>query len=965
LSVLPVGFGSAVASGYQIERSLRFNSPDVTYLNRTPASATNQKTWTWSAWIKRSVFGATKVLFDARGAGSNPVHAFYFNSSDQLAVFIRNASGTGIGNYNTSAVFRDPSAWYHITYKFDSTQATATNRVQIYVNGVLQTITASTTISQNADAFINSAISHGIGAEGVTPTDDFDGYMTEVNFVDSPVLVGSTTNASTTITLTTGTTTNIGIGWNVGGTNIPSGATVSSITNSTQFVISSAATATGSSISIGAAPPVSAFGETDSSTGVWKPKKYDGTYGTNGFYLKFADNSGTTSTTLGKDSSGNGNNWTPNNFSVTAGTGNDSLVDSPTSYGTDTGVGGEVRGNYCTLNPLDNPNTAYAVSQNGNLYANLGTGAGTFLSGTMHVLGNKYYWECTPTSIGNGLALGITYGSTTTTDANSKAIFYSFTGGKRIFGTDSSYGASYAANDVIGVAVDGIAGTIEFFKNGTSQGVITNSTITLQQFRPFVFNNSSSAGSLTFCNFGQRPFQKWNGSAYVANTAPSGFQALCTQNLPTPTIGATSTTQANDYMNVVLYTGNGTTTGNTQAITGVGFQPDFVWLKSRSAGTQWHLLNDAIRGTNKLLYSNDSAAEASVTNVFNSFNADGFTVAYNSAYTSAQSNANGSTYVAWNWKANGAGSTNSNGTAKSSAVTVDSGTDTVTWNSHGMSDGQKIGFFAATMPGGLSAGTLYYVRDAATNTFKVAASSGGAAIDITSNGTTVTCHTTLTSTVSANTTSEFSIITYTGSGSNATIEHGLDIAPTLVIVKERPNADSWVIWQSSISAANYLVLNSTAGSTAGSTIWNSTAPTSKVFSVGTNTAINQSSQTYVAYCFAPVAGYSDFGSYTGNNSATDGTFVYLGFRPKFLMIKSTSASTSWVMMDSARNTYNLADTSLYAESANSETTIGTVNDIDFLSNGFKLRNNTGFVNASQTYIYAAFAETPFKYSLAR
>jgi len=134
--------------------------------------------------------------------------------------------------------------------------------------------------------------------------------------------------------------------------------------------------------------------------------------------------------------------------------------------------------------------------------------------------------------------------------------------------------------------------------------------------------------------------------------------------------------------------------------------------------------------------------------------------------------------------------------------------------------------------------------------------------------------------------------------------------------------------------------------------------------VGSSGSTNYSVQTSVAYCFSEIAGYSKFGSYTGNN-ATDGTFVYLGFRPRFLIIKSTSAGTSWVMVDSSRNTYNLSDTSLYAESANSEATIGTVNDIDFLSNGFKLRNNTGFVNASQTYIYAAFAENPFKNALAR
>ena len=669
---------------------------------------------------------------------------------------------------------------------------------------------------------------------------------------------------------------------------------------------------------------------------------------------------------FGYDASGNGNNWTANNLSNAPGVGNDSMVDTPTSYGTDTGVGGEVRGNYCTWNPIA-PSTVVngtVTRSDGNLVStDGGTTYGLASIGTIAVSSGKWYWEVTLTTasdiyanigvvnlnspLGANLHTGICYRQSNGYKDSGSNVF----GGG---GAGTAYGATYAAGDVIGVALDLDGGTITFYKNGVSQGTAYSSIS--GNYTPGVGDGANGSSYTFTLNAGQRAF---------AYTAPSGFKALCTQNLPTPTIGATSTTQANDYMNVVLYTGNGTTTGNTQAITGVGFQPDFVWLKSRSNGTYYHLLNDAVRGANKVIYSNNDLAETTVTNVFNSFDSDGFTVAYNSSYSNVRSNENTVTYVGWNWKANGAGSTNSNGTAKSSSVTVDSSTDTVTWNSHGMSDGQKIGFFASVMPGGLSAGTLYFVRDAATNTFKVAATSGGAAIDITSNGTTVTCHTTLTSTVSANTTSEFSIITYTGSGSNATIEHGLDIAPTLVIVKERPNTDSWLVWQSSISAANYLVLNSTASSTAGSTIWNSTAPTSKVFSVGTNTAINQSSQTYVAYCFAPVDGYSAFGSYESNNS-TDGPFIYLGFRARWIMFKRSSTGTNgWAIYDTARNTFNATDNNLHANSSGAENSVVGVQPIDVTANGIKIRTSWSDVNGTGTYIYAAFAEHPFKYSLAR
>jgi len=629
----------------------------------------------------------------------------------------------------------------------------------------------------------------------------------------------------------------------------------------------------------GSAKTSSDFGQYNGNTGVWEPKAYSGTYGNNGFYLKFADNSGTTATTLGKDSSGNGNNWTPNNFSVTAGTGNDSLVDTPTPYGTDTGVGGEVRGNYCTLNPLDNPNTTYAVSQNGNLYANLGTGAGTFLSGTMHVLGGKYYWEFTPTSVGNGLALGITYGSTTTTDANSKAIFYSFTGGKRIFGTDSAYGASYAANDVIGVAVDGIAGTIEFFKNGTSQGVITNSTISLQQFRPFIFNNSSSAGSLTFCNFGQRPFEKWNGSAYVANTAPSGFKALCTTNLPTPTIGATSTTQADNYFDIGLVTGSSSV---DQTIT-TAFAPDFYWSKSRN-DTLDHGLYNTIVGGNKYLSSNTTTAETTSTANIVTFNSTGVSLKAGGSIINDAPR----TYVGWLWRGGGTGVTNTAGS--------------------------------------------------------------------------------ITSTVSANTTSGFSIVTYTGTGANATVGHGLGVAPDFIIIKDRTAArttDQWPTYHRSIGATGGLVyLNSNNGGTAASVVWNNTNPTSSVFSIGTWGGINYNTDNFVAYCFAAVPGYSAFGSYAGNGTTTgDGPFIYTGFRPAFVMLKAYIGSgENWAIYDKSRIGYNSSNYVLFPNLPNIENAATT--HIDLLSNGFKLRSGNQNLS-SYSYIYAAFAESPFKYSLAR
>lgn len=221
----------------------------------------------------------------------------------------------------------------------------------------------------------------------------------------------------------------------------------------------------------------------------------------------------------------------------------------------------------------------------------------------------------------------------------------------------------------------------------------------------------------------------------------------------------------------------------------------------------------------------------------------------------------------------------------------------------------------------------------------------------------------ITSTVSANTAAGFSVVTYTGTGANATVGHGLGVAPSMIILKSRVGATNWVVYHANLTSAAYVIqFNLTNAQSSSPTIFNSTAPTSSVFSIGTSSASNDTSM--VAYCFAAVAGYSAFGSYTGNGS-TDGPFVYLGFRPRFVMIKRTDAADDWIVMDSSRNTYNVANSTLFPNGNYSETTDANRQE-DFLSNGFKIRSSPVYINASGgTYIYAAFAENPFKYANAR
>ena len=323
----------------------------------------------------------------------------------------------------------------------------------------------------------------------------------------------------------------------------------------------------------------------------------------------------------------------------------------------------------------------------------------------------------------------------------------------------------------------------------------------------------------------------------------------------------------NTQFNVVTYTG----TGSSNAIT-VGFQPDFTWIKDRSNARDNQLVNAIVGYPNGTLLSNTTDAEYTAAARVDSRNANGFTV-----NAPAQVNGSGETYVSWNWKANGAGSSNTSGS--------------------------------------------------------------------------------ISSTVSANTTSGFSIITRTGTGSVGTVGHGLGSTPKMIITKKRSGADNWGVYHSSLGATKYLVLNDTSASGTSSSPFNNTEPTSSVFTVGTGTTWNASGATFVDYCFAEIKGFSKFGSYTGNGSA-DGTFVYTGFKPTYVMLKNSDGSTNqWLIFDNTREPANIMGDYLQANASNAQETF---DGLDFISNGFKMRTANGAFNASSNkYIYATFAENPF------
>jgi hypothetical protein len=534
-------------------------------------------------------------------------------------------------------------------------------------------------------------------------------------------------------------------------------------------------------------------------------------------------------------------------------------------------VGGTVRGNYATLNPLNVANSPSIA--NGNLETSTsGTSVWKNVQATIGMSSDKFYWEVTMSGGGTYYCVGVAIPTKVdSVYATGEYGIWMYDGRGYKIGEGGSnstpYGPPYGSGDVIGIALDLTAGTITFYKNGTSHGVAFNTGLTGVTVLPQFGVYYNGATNTQIANFGQRPF---------AYTAPSGYKALCTQNLPTPTIGATTATQAGKYFNTILWSGNG---GGTRSLTGVGFQPSFVWAKTRNSSAQYHTLFDAVRGGNKTLFSNSTLAENtnSASGYISSFDSDGFSVIGGN-----DTNASGSTYVGWNWSGNGTGSTNTSGS--------------------------------------------------------------------------------ITSTVSANTTSGFSIATWTGITGSATVGHGLGVAPAMVIYKSRSGASSWVVLHQSLTnMSNYwLKLNTADAELSGIAL--SANPTSSV--IYTNNNIFANGDSVVTYCFAEIAGYSKISSYTGNGSA-DGVFVYCGFRPAYVMIKETAAGYDWVVEDSARDPYNVSQTILSPNNANADAT-GSNYYIDFLSNGFKIRSSYAGINANGVKnIFAAFATSPFKYSLAR
>ena len=916
------GVTTGDAGPSEISRSLRFNSGDSSHLSRTPASAGNRKTWTWSGWVKRSILGTEQALFGAWSDDSNR-NICRFNSSDQLQ-FLYQSGGTFYG-VTTTQVYRDPSAWFHLVFVLDTANSTEADRAQIYVNGSriadadLASFGSGKYPPQNTDYTINNTVAHHLCArkESGSLTNTYGNkYLADVHFIDGQALAATD------------------------------------------------------------------FGVTDSDNN-WNPKAYSGTYGTNGFRLNFNDI--TTNQALGYDASVDSpavNNKGGFDAVLYSGTGSDQTIkglafqpdlvwiktrnESENHFIVDS-VRGVTKQLYANSNGQEYTNSNRFKSFNSNGFT-VGTTDDTNQSGNSFV---AWAWKAGGTAssntdgsitsqvsasdeygfsvvsytgatnaqtVGHGLSSAPKFIIAKNRDTSSDWIVYHESldssypedkfqrlnqanatttsadywgsGGvtNSVFGVDNGILINSNGEDVIAYCWSEVSGYSKF-SSYTGNGSTSGPTVTTG-FKPryVLLKHSSGSGNnwmiLDSARAGDDKllFASSNGAENTGTDrvrfTDTGFQILDSSDgfntngqtyiyaaygdragnnwTPNNLIATAGLETASQGMDVVTYTGN----GSTQSISGLNFQPDFVWIKARSTAMSHHLF-DVVRGNTKAVISDSTASEYTNSNYITSFDSNGFSLG-----NEVGVNQNTTTYAAWAWKAGGTTSSNTDGT--------------------------------------------------------------------------------ITSSVSANQTYGFSVVKYTGTGSNGTVGHGLNSAPEFFFGRNLDDTSSsldWIVYHQSVGNTGRLKLNSTGGSSISSTFFQDTSPSNSVITIGTSNDINKSSDDYVMYCWSEVPGFSKFGTYTGNGSAT-GPVIITGFKPRFVLVKGSSYASNWNLIDTARSGSNprsdlLRPNSSGAESSSPTGTYGI--SLDVLDDGFQLKSGSSTNDINQTdatYIYAAFADKP-------
>jgi hypothetical protein len=921
-------------TGYDIDESCRFNDNDSAYLYWRPSGAGDSRdAWSLAIWFKRCNLGSAQVLYDCQLTDSPYGNdTITLQSDNKLDVQIQAAGGSIVGRLITTQVFRDPSAWQQLVVVWDSADSTAGDRLRLWINGSEVTaFDTDTQPSSGQDSITGSTPSKfGIAATAAGAT-FMDGYLTQVVFIDGTSLTSSSFGETNSTTgqwvpidpsdLTFGSngflldfsdSTFLGKDARTSGDQVNSyassqwgGATgsytfsdgrleadtdnkaiksddtfagdfelqwqykdkanwvigvyetgedgtfddsnsiggMASMTDS--WYIQASSVTANNDIKYGGATVVDST--TIANGDVWNISRSSGTLkierngstvhtwsqtSTNTVRIVFAqgDTSADAEAVNWVDNSTLGNNFFSSGLAAA-----DQMTDSPTN-------------NVSTLNPLGM--TPSMVLSDGNLVATPGSTNFRWVGSTISIPPTgKWVFEAVRTAGSTGAYIGIGDAVAASGVDVGTGVWYCVnvdTGNieKRTGGSNTTVetGSGDLGSSVIRVEYNADDDEIQFFDDGSSMydaataGLSPQNDNLLFLLGPYATYSNAITATFNEDNF--------------AGTPTSDFKGLSTSNFSSPTIANPS-----DYFNVDIYTG----TGESLARTGIGFQPNLLIDKSRSNSDSFDVV-DSVRGVDKYLYTDGTAAEETDTDKVQSFDSDGYTLG-----TGGGINSSGRTYVAWLWK--------------------------------------------------------------------------------------------------ESTTPAFDIVSYDGTGSIKTESHGLGVVPDLMIIKNRNEADGWVIYHQSLGATQELRFSSTVPSP-NSALFNDTAPTSSVFTVGTSHGVNGPDEAMIAYVFAEVEGFSKIASYVGNGNA-DGPFVWCGFRPSFLLWKSVSNADDWNILDDQRSPYNVADLALEPNTNDAEVT-GSPREVDLLSNGFKIRGSDTNLNGDgHTLIFWACAETPFKTANAR
>ena len=1108
---------TGAAGAFEISRSLRFNSGDSAYLNRTPSSASNRKTFTLSAWVKRSALGASQTLFEA-GPGGNPYTLIHFNSSDQLVIPEDQGSG-GVYYPNTLAVFRDVSAWYHFVIAFDTTQATSTNRIKVYVNGAQQELSNSYP-AQNHNTYINSQNEHRIGNR-LSNSLQLSAYLAEVNFIDGQALDSSSFGktddngvwqAKDTAGLTFGTngfrlkfadnSSNAALGTDSSGNSNTWSvnnlvATVAPTANQGFDVVTY--TGNGGSQTISSLAFAPDF--------VWiKPRNaanshnlYDIVRGDN---KRLVSNATSGEQTVGMEFESNGFTPTGSNDNGTTYVAWCWKADGAAASNTDGTITSQV-----------SASTAYGFSI---IKYNSGSSTGNYTLGhglpsapkfIIHKQLTTGNWWVFHASVIDNTAKYLQLNSAAAIDTNSGPMWGAALPTSSVFGI--------RVGDLIGTSTDAIAyawsEVAGFSKFGSYSGSSSNVTVNTG-FKPryIIIKSDDTAGQEWVIKDSERGGDRYleantsnadaagrnvtfnadgftlahtngptnyTGRSYIyAAFAEEGPNASVIDSLvdspsnaATPTDTGVGNEVVGNYatLNAVQTVTNAPANGNleisgsststyTKAVSTIYIDPtdttgyyceftvkvsgsnpgshiqlvpqvnltnngkgetDGVGLGQRGGGggNKWYKLTDQSSGTDtgvthangqvigvavkngKLymaidntwvlsgnptsesnpLYSSLSGLKGFLVgtldgNIVCNFGQRAFAYSAPSGYKSLNTAnlppptiADGSKYFeAKKYVGNGGTQTiplpfspnliwvkgRNSSNDHELTTTLQPANKALASN---ITDAEFNTVIEPGTDGFFLDGNSIYANENNINYISWNWD-GGTGNPVTNNDGSIA------SQVRAQPSAGFSIVSYTGTGANATFGHGLNAAPEMVIIKQRNGTGFWVVGHKSagFTSDNYLYLNGTnANSSGGGVAWQSTAPTSSVVSIGTSNILNGNNNTHIAFCFAPVAGYSSMGSYVGNGSSS-GPFIHTGFRPRFYMYKRIDSTGSWVILDAARPGYNTVDRLLSPDLSNAES---TYNMVDFCANGIKIRNGYSADNGNGgTFIYYAVSENPFQ-----